>query len=148
MIWVARLGWLDAVGDTGVPPTQVLPSRMSGWPLYLPLWPLPDFINGSQDVQVPAGTHCETPELFLQPLQMGPGTGGAPMSGLSLPHFPSIATFSALWGPGVKPTLPRRLALSNRPGYSHSGPVYKGLLPEGCRWLSLVSCVYRPRNHL
>lgn len=60
----------------------------------------------------------DTGAVPTAPPNRGPGTGGAPTSGLSLPHFPSVATFSALWGPGVKPTLPRRLALSNRPGYS------------------------------
>lgn len=90
-----------------------------------------------------AGTHYGTPELFLQPaFKQGPRTGGAPASVLALPHFPSIATFLALWGLGVKPTLPRRLALSSRPGYSLSDA-----LPEGRRWSSLFSCVYRPRNH-
>lgn len=55
----------------------------------------------------------DTGAVPTAPPNRGPGTGRAPMSGLSLPHFPSIATFSALWGLGVKPTLPRRFALSS-----------------------------------
>lgn len=34
------------------------PPRMSGWPSYSPLWPLPYFINESQDAQWAVGTQC------------------------------------------------------------------------------------------
>ena len=72
-----------------------------------------------------AGTPCGTPELFLQPLQTGAPGLEAHVRPIPVPLSINSHFLSPVWA-GVKPTLPRRLALSSRPAYSHSGPVNKG----------------------